>query len=97
MDQWRDADQIRQDTNRARKLVGTGEDLLSLSDVMTLLSPLLPIDSTEALSDRSTTVWSLAAQSIERQGIGEDAINDLLKAYEDQRNLMEALRKSISQ
>jgi hypothetical protein len=95
LDQWREGQEIRQDTTRVRKLVGTGEDLRSLNDVETLLSPLLPIAFARAIGDKTQTVWSLVYQSLEKKGVGRDVIEALVKAYEEQRSAMEALRNTL--
>lgn len=95
LDQWREGQEIRQDTTRVRKLVGTGEDLRSLNDVETLLSPLLPIAFARVIGDKTQTVWSLVYQSLEKKGVGRGAIEALVKAYEEQRNAMEALRNTL--
>lgn len=97
LEQWHEAQEIRQDTTRVRKLVGTGEDLRSLGDVATLVSSLLPIGSAQAVTDKTQTVWSLVYQSLEKKGVRRDAIQSLVTAYEEQRNLMEALRNSLKQ
>jgi hypothetical protein len=95
LDQWRQGQEIRQDTTRVRKLVGTGEDLRSLNDVETLLSPLLPIAFARVIGDKTQTVWSLVYQSLEKKGVGRDAIEALVKANEEQQNAMEALRNTL--
>jgi hypothetical protein len=95
-EQWQAAQEIRQDTTRVRKLVGTGEDLRSLGDVATLVSSLLPISTAEAVTDKTQTVWSLLYQSLEKKGVHRDAIKSLVKSYEEQRNVMEALRDSLN-
>jgi hypothetical protein len=96
LEQWHEAEEIRRDTTRVRKLVGTGEDLRSLGDVATLVSSLLPIDSPNAVTAKAQTVWSLVYQSLERKSVQQDAVQALVKAYEDQRNTMEALRSSLT-
>jgi hypothetical protein len=94
-EQWNQAQDIRHDTTRVRKLVGTGEDLRSLADVETLVSSLLPITSAQGVSDQTQAVWSLLFQSLEKKGVRRDAVQALLTAYEQQRNLMEALRNLL--
>ena len=61
----------------------------------TLLSPLLPIAFARVIGDKTQTVWSLVYQSLEKKGVGRDAIEALVKAYEEQRNAMEALRNTL--
>jgi hypothetical protein len=95
LEQWHEAEEIRQDTTRIRKLVGTGEDLRSLGDVATLVSSLLPISSAGAVTDKTQTVWSLVYQSLEKKSVRRETIQSLVKAYEEQRNIMEALRNSL--
>ncbi len=96
LEQWQEAQEIRQDTTRVRKLVGTGEDLRSLGDVATLVSSLLPIGTAEVVTDKTETIWSLVYQSLEKKGVHRDAIQSLVKSYEEQRNIMEALKDSLN-
>jgi hypothetical protein len=95
-EQWQEAQEIRQDTTRVRKLVGTGDDLRSLGDVATLVSSLLPIGTAEAVSDKTETIWSLVYQSLEKKGVSRNTIQNLVKSYEEQRNIMEALKDSLN-
>jgi hypothetical protein len=95
LNQLYETQEIRQDTTRVRKLVGTGEDIRSLNDVQTLVSSLLPIRSAQAISDKTETVWSLVYQALEKKGIRRDTIESLVGAYKEQRNVMEALRSSL--
>jgi hypothetical protein len=95
LEQWQEAQEIRQDTTRVRKLVGTGEDLRSLGDVATLVSSLLPIGTAEAVTDKTETIWSLVYESLEKKGVHRDTIQSLVKSYEEQRNIMEALKDSL--
>ena len=95
-EQWQEAQEIRQDTTRVRKLVGTGDDLRSLGDVATLVSSLLPIGTAEAVTDKTETIWSLVYQSLEKKGVHRDTIQSLVKSYEEQRNIMEALKDSLN-
>jgi hypothetical protein len=95
-EQWQEAQEIRQDTTRVRKLVGTGEDLRSLGDVATLVSSLLPIGTAETVTDKSETIWSLVYQSLEKKGVHRNTIQRLVKSYEEQRNIMEALKDSLN-
>jgi hypothetical protein len=96
LEQWQEAQEIRRDTTRVRKLVGTGEDLRSLGDVATLVSSLLPIGTAEAVTDKTETIWSLVYQSLEKKGVHRDTIQSLVKSYEEQRNIMEALKDSLN-
>ena len=96
LEQWQEAQEIRRDTTRVRKLVGTGEDLRSLGDVATLVSSLLPIGTAEAVTDKTETIWSLVYQSLEKKGVHRYTIQSLVKSYEEQRNIMEALKDSLN-
>ncbi|MGH2403880.1 MAG: hypothetical protein ACRDGN_05370, partial [bacterium] len=49
-----DADRIRYDTTRVRKLLATGEELRTVSDVERVLLPLLPLDEVEVGRHEST-------------------------------------------
>src|SRR5437773_585457 len=84
LEQWHEAEEIRQDTTRVRKLVGTGEDMRSLGDVGTLVSSLLPISSVQGVTDKTQTVWSLVYQTLEKKGVRQDTVQSLVRAYEEQ-------------
>jgi hypothetical protein len=94
---WSEIEDIKTDTSRVRKLVGTGDDLKSYADVETLLSPLLPVypsAATPQAVDRDP--WSLVKRSLVSRGMELKVVNAVIRAYDQQRNLMEALRKTLN-
>lgn len=84
---------IRYDTSRVRKLVASGADLTDTTDVYRVLSPLLPLDSDH---DRLqlATLDGLPAVLAER-GISPSLTNELVKAFEQQTPMIQAIAESV--
>lgn len=88
-----DIEAIRYDTMRLRKLVATGEDLNSASDVERLLRPLLPlhVDETEI---RQGSVLELLPDLLAEHNIDRATTALLVEAFLNQKPMMEALHQS---
>lgn len=84
---------IRYDTTRLRKLVATGEDLVSAGDVQRLLRPLLPLRS-EQRSVGSRSALDLLPGILAERGLDRDATTALLQAFIDRKSLIEPLYRS---
>ncbi len=90
-----EADRIRYDTSRIRKLVASGEDLTTLSDVDRVLLPLLPLEPAEvAMEDESSLLGSLP-ELLAQQGIGRDAADGVVGAFRRREPLLEALHQRL--
>lgn len=87
-----EADHIRYDTVRVRKLVAAGDELRGLGDVQRALLPLLPID-THIDSQEETSALDLLPRLLANQGINPAATKLLLGAFRDRSSLVEALHK----
>jgi len=85
-------EEIRYNTTRLRKLVGTAEDLSTASDVARLLRPLLPLQ-TEKGSFASRSALDLLPGILARHGISQSTTTELVKAFIDRDSLMERLHK----
>jgi hypothetical protein len=81
---------IRYNTGRVRKLVATGEDLQSPTDVERVLRPLLPL-RVERASLGQETALDLLPKLLSIHDIPEDATRTLIKAFREQSSLLEAL------
>jgi|SRR6266850_2997220 len=92
-----DAEAIRSDTVRLRKLVATGTELLEPSDVERVLLPLLPIGPELRVQDSGASVLDLLPDVLSRKGIPAEATAAVMKAFEEQRPLLEGLHEIISQ
>ena len=86
----------RRDTTRIRKLVATGDELETISDVARVLLPVLPLeyglDSYEPVSALDVLPAYLADR-----GIYEGLTDDLLDAFGKRDPLMEVLYRSVQQ
>jgi hypothetical protein len=84
-----DADRIRYDTARARKLVATGEDLKTVADVQRVLTPLLPLSDIDLGSQEATL--SMLPEILSAKGLPSGAVQVTVKAFSEQQPLLERL------
>jgi hypothetical protein len=83
---------IRYDTSRLRKLVSTGEDLVTAGDVERLLRPLLPLRGQQgSLSPRSAL--DLLPNILAERGIDRQTTTALLQSFVDRKPLMDPLQR----
>lgn len=88
-----DIEAIRYDTTRLRKLVATGEDLNAPGDVERLLRTLLPL-RTEQGSISQGSALDLLPDLLAEHGINRDTTTVLVKAFFEQKPLMEVLHRN---
>jgi hypothetical protein len=84
--------EIRYDTSRLRKLIAAGKELTVLEDLNRLLAPLLPLRIDPVPIDRRSILDELPSL-LEAKGIEGAAVVTLVRAYQDQKPLVEALHK----
>jgi len=84
-----EADTIRSDTGRLRKLLATGEELQILGDVERVLMPLLPLHEVDSADQGSTL--SMLPDVLSAKGLPRDAVEIVVKAFLDQQPLLERL------
>jgi hypothetical protein len=84
-----DADAIRYNTSRVRKLLASGDEVRLLADVTRVLAPLLPLEP--ALGPSEETALALLPRLLGQHGIDEDAVRALIAAFERRDLLVEAL------
>lgn len=84
-----EADRIRYDTGRVRKLLATGEELQSLSDIQRVLLPLLPLDEPGVSAQESTL--SMLPDLLGAKGLSKISVEVLVKAFLEQQPLLERL------
>jgi len=84
--------EIRRDTSRVRKIVATGSDLGSVSDVDRVLLPLLPFDLGRASKIEGSALDVLPGLLAE-QGIPPELSQSLVSAFNQQTSLIRALHK----
>lgn len=82
--------QIRYDTTRVRKIVASGDDLHSLSDVTRVLLPLLPLGPAAPV-DLPSSALELLPALLERHEIDARLTAKVVEAYEAQRPMITAI------
>lgn len=87
-----DLEEIRHDTTRLRKLVATGDDMNGAGDVERLLRSLLPMH-TEQGAIQQTSALDLLPDLLATHGIDREVTRTLVRAFIDQKPLMEALHR----
>lgn len=87
-----DIERIRYDTAHLRKLVATGEDLSGAGDVERLLRPLLPLRADNVLVSQGSALDMLPGLLAE-SGINQETTAVVVKAFIDQKPLIEALHR----
>jgi hypothetical protein len=87
-----EAEQIKYDTSRLRKLLATGDDLRTITDVERAVLPLLPI--TPALAQQMAQedqVFELLPQMLAKRGVSSELARELIAAFLANEPLMERL------
>jgi hypothetical protein len=87
---------VRQNTNRLRKLVATGEILSTTFDIARVLKPLLPLKDFQSAATGASALDGLPAL-LAKKGIPEDTTYALVRAFESQQPLVEAMHKQREQ
>lgn len=88
-----DIEAVRYDTTRLRKLVATGEDLGVANTLERLLRPLLPLRA-EQSSINQRSALALLPDLLAERDISRHTTEVLIKAFIDQKPLIEALHQS---
>jgi hypothetical protein len=83
--------EIRNDTNRVRKIVASGDDLTTLDDVQTALLPLLPLPISDALSAEDSNLLALLPSLLEPRGIEPRLTEAALDAFASNESIVERL------
>jgi hypothetical protein len=92
-----DAEGIRYNTSRVRKLLSTGEDLQTITDVERTLIPLLPLTSAlEEQENRPDRVFDHLPETLARQGISPEVTRGLIDAFLANQPLLERLHRGKS-
>jgi hypothetical protein len=87
--------QIRYDISRIRKLVATGDDLRSISDISRTLAPLLPLALDTADIDESQSLLDELPSRLAEAGIPPDVAEIAVAAFRDQRPIVEELHRHL--
>jgi len=81
---------LRYDTTRVRKLIGTGEDIKTSADVRNILLPLLPLNCESADQSRES-ILELLPDLLSSRGIPKDAVQIVINAFLEQTPIMDGL------
>jgi hypothetical protein len=96
-DERDDAEEVRYNTNRVRKILVTGEDLQTITDVERALIPLLPLGSSaEEHATRPDRVFDRLPETLARRGISPEVTRGLIDAFLANQPLLERLHGSKS-
>lgn len=90
-----EASDIRANTRHVRKLVATGDELRSVSDVSRTLLPLLPLEP-EMLIAPEGSALDLLPDLLSRRGIDRAAVSVVIGAFREQEPLVEQLHKFVN-
>ena len=85
--------ELRYDTNRVRKLVATGDDLVTLEGVRQALLPLLPLTS-DIQPTSSSGLLDRLPELLEGYGIPTEATRTVVQAFAANESLIERLHAS---
>lgn len=91
-----EVDAVRYDTSRLRKLVATGNDLESSTDVERVLRALLPLGDERASMGQESTL-DLLPKLLADQGIPEEVTQILIEGFREQLPLLEQLHKQLGE
>jgi hypothetical protein len=83
-------EKIRHDVSRIRKLVATGEELQTVSDVERVLLPFLPIDI-GTFDVGPTSLLEILPGLLAKRGIPLDSASAIVDAFKSQQSLLELL------
>lgn len=90
-----EATDIRRNTQHVRKLLGTGDEMATLSDVDRVLLPLLPLPETEG-GEAPANALTLLPAILSEQGISQDAVETVVQAFTSQQPLLEHLHERLA-
>ncbi|MGV3520300.1 hypothetical protein [Luteitalea sp.] len=83
---------VRYDTARVRKIVATGEDLATVTDVGRVLRPLLPLSIDQTAMDNASAL-DVLPRLLAAEGIAQDTTRILIEAFREQSPLIERLHE----
>ena len=88
------ATDIRYDTHRTRKLVITGNDIKSISDVQNALLPILPLRIDDNLLSQSSALEVLPELMAER-GIEQSAVISIIDSFTKDESILSGLHEYL--
>jgi hypothetical protein len=89
------AHEIRYNTSRIRKLVGTGDDLRSVSDISRVLAPLLPLSVDTVEIAHSQSLLDELPERLEQGGISRELAELAVDAFKTHRPIVEEIHRYL--
>jgi hypothetical protein len=90
-------DEIRYDTSRVRKIVGTGESIRFIDDLLDVLMPLLPLNTTEVeVLEGSGSVLDRLPEMLAARGIARSVADTVVNAFRADAPLLESIQDSLT-
>lgn len=90
-----EADAIRYDTSRVRKLLATGNELKEFADIERVFVPLLMLDPDLYVNDQESAL-DMLPQLLAQKGLPEGAVQVIIRAFSQQQPLVEQLHLYLS-
>lgn len=87
---------IRYDTSRIRKLVATGDDLLTLADVERALLPVLPLSLDGFEFEDSQSLLDELPEHLERAGVSRELADVAIEAFGSRRPIVQEIHRHLS-
>jgi hypothetical protein len=87
-----EANQIRYNMTRVRKLVGIGSEMSTLADLERVLRPLLPIQIAP-IAAQSQSVLDLLPDLLATESLPENMVREAIRAFLESRAIVEALHE----
>jgi len=91
-----DIEAVRYNTTRVRKIVATGEELRTVTDVERVFRPLLPLSDERAAMDNASAL-DVLPRLLADQGIAQDTTRVLVEAFRSQSPMIERLHEKEGQ
>lgn len=88
-----EANQIRYNMTRVRKLVGIGSEMNTLADLERVLRPLLPIQIAP-IAAQSESVLDLLPDLLATDSLPESLVREAIRAFSESRAIVEALHEA---
>lgn len=87
-------DHVRQDTSHTRKIIATGVELRTISDVFSVLATLLPLDIDTGIALSPSVLESLP-EIVKDEYVAREVVKSVATAFTDGTPLMEAIHRHM--
>lgn len=87
--------EIRYDTSRVRKIVATGEEIRSLSDIERTLLPLLPLSQEPVELGEEGSPLDVLPERLAAHGVAPELVAVAVDAFKQRRPIVQELQRSL--